>query len=259
MLRIATILALFVFQTAAAQVVEFVRPAGSASQLLTIRQQQNLERSLGELFPARSLRRPAEGTGKISAERITYEILKQRGTKYAVVIFTGSWKSEASQLSLFRIEAGGYPAPIYHSRSWRSNYSDSYHEIQSIPSGKENVILIKEGENGKSPFVVASLFSFREKKGDEDTKGYVMINDLTPRLPRLKVITDFPLKPLYGQAIKLVRSSDQLTLQAADVEFSWDNNIAPKALEYWKYDKTSRKFVTSNSVAATPVMTNSIR
>ena len=128
-----------------------------------------------------------------------------------------------------------------------------------MPLGKENIILLKEGENGKSHFVVASVFSFREKKATDLVKGSVSINDLTPRLPRLKIITDFPLKPLYGQAIKLIKSSDQITLQAADVEFSWDNTNAPKALEYWKYEKSSRKFVTSNSIEAMPVMTNSIK
>ncbi len=245
----------FLSGAAVAQIPEFVRPLSTDGHLLTIRQEQNLERTLGELFPLRSLHHASGSSGKIGGERITYEILKQRGIKYAVVIFSGAWKSEASQLAIFRIEAGGYPAPIYHSRSWRSNYSDSYHEITSMSLGKENVILIKEGENGRSSFVVASLFSFREKRGDEKTIGYMILNDLTPHLPRLTAIVNFPLKPLYGQNIKLEKLTDSLILQAADVELFWDKNNAPKAMEFWKYEKSSRKFVTARNVDSLPVTT----
>ena len=253
--RISIILAVFLVGAASAQVVEYVRPLSDVAALLSIRQERNLERTLGELFPARTLHRASHGSAKLSEERITYEVLKQRGAKYAVVIFSGSWKSEASQLAIYRLEAGGYPTPIYHSRSWRSNYSDSYHEIQSIALGKENVILIKEGENGRSPFVIASLFNFHERKTDENTKGFVMINDLTPHLPRLKALVDFPLKPLYAQGIKLQKMSDHLLLQAADVELSWNHENAPKAIEFWKYDKTTRKFVTPKTTLQTPAMT----
>jgi hypothetical protein len=248
-------LTVFALQTASAQVVEYVRPLSDIAHLLSIRQERNLERSLGELFPVHTLNHTAHGTGKILAEHITYDVIKQRGVKYSVVIFTGSWKTEASQLAIYRLEAGGYPSPVYHSRNWRSNYSDSYHEIQSMALGKENVVLIKEGENGKSPFVIASAFNFREKKADENTKGYFTINDLTPHLPRLRALVDFPLKTLYGQAVKLQKMSDHLLLQAADVEFSWDRSNAPKALEFWKYDKFSRKFIIATSVSAIPVMT----
>lgn len=255
MLRIALILTFFALQTASAQVVEYVRPLSDIAHLLSIRQERNLEHTLGELFPVHALHHTARESGKILAERITYDVIKQRGVKYSVVIFSGSWKTEASQLAIFRLEAGGYPSLVYHSRNWRSNYSDSYHEIQSMALGKENVILIKEGENGKSPFVIASLFIFHEKKGDENTKGYFTINDLTPHLPRLRALADFPLKPLYGQAVKLQKMPDHLLLQAADVEFSWDRNNAPKAIEFWKYDRSSRKFITAHSVNAIPVMT----
>jgi hypothetical protein len=227
--------------------MKYVRPLSDVAALLSIRQERNLERTLGELFPARTLHHAAHGSGKITEERITYEVLKQRGAKYAVVIFSGSWKSEASQLVIYRLEAGGYPKAIYHSRSWRSNYSDSYHEIQSMSLGKENVILIKEGENGKSAFVIASLFNFWEKKSDEKTVGYFILNDLTPHLSRLKAIVDFPLKPLYGQNIKLQKMPDHLLLQAADVELSWNHDNAPKAIEFWKYDKASRKFVAKKN------------
>jgi hypothetical protein len=240
-------LAVFPGWWASAQPIEYVRPLSSVAHLLSIRQEQNLERTLGELFPLWTLHHTLHGAGKITEKRITYEVLKQRGTKYAVVIFSGSWKSEASQLAIFRLEAGGYPAPVYHSRSWRSNYSDSYHEIQSLALGKENIILLKEGENGRSPFVIASLFSFREKKGDEDQKEYFAINDLTPCLPRLKALVDFPLKPLYAQAVKLEKFSDHLRLQAADVELTWDKNNAPRAMEFWHYNMSSRKFVAENN------------
>lgn len=259
-------------RAASAQVVEYVRPLHSVSEQLTITQQRNLERSLGELFPSRQLHKTTiqdrwdliiaersskltskTESGKLTDKRITYDVLKQHGKKYAVVIFSGSWKSEASQLAIFRIEAGGYPTPVYHSRSWRSNFSDSYHEIQSIAFGKENVIIIKEGENGKSPFVIASLFNFREKRGDENSKGYFWINDLTPHLPRLKALVDFPLKSLYGQAIKLEKMFDHLRLQAADVEFSWDRNNT-KAIEFWNYDKSSRKFIAENNLSMLRVM-----
>ena len=245
-----------------AQVAQFVRPLNSNSQLLTITQQQNLERSLDAQFPTRILHKTtiqdrwdliiAERSNKSSVKkeltdkRITYDILKQHGRKYAVVIFSGSWKSEASQLAIYRIEAGGYPTPVYHSKSWRSNFADSYHEIQSMPLGKENIILIKEGENGKSPFVIASLFSFRHRRGNENSKSYFLINDLTPHLRRLKALVDFPLKPLYGQAIKLEKSSDHLRLQAADVEFSWNSSNESKSIQFWNYYTFSRKFIAGN-------------
>ena len=264
MIRISVILAVFIVRAASGQVAEYVRPLHSAAQLLSITQEKNFERTLGELFPSRILHKatiqdrwdliiaerlvPKSETAKLSEKRITYDVLKQHGKKYAVVIFSGSWKSEASQLAIFRIEAGGYPTPIYHSRCWRSNFSDSYHEIQSMALGKENVIIIKEGENGKSPFVIASLFSFRETRGDENTKRYFWINDLTPHLPRLKALVDFPLKGLYGQAIKLEKMSDHLRLQAADVEFSWDRNNV-KAIEFWNYDRSSRKFIAENKIS----------
>lgn len=262
--RIGIILAVFMVRAATAQNVEFVRPLNSASQLLSITQENNLERSLGELFPSRTLHKATiqdrwdliiaersmkkSVTAKLSEKRITYDILKQHGRKYAVVIFSGSWKSEASQLQVFRIEAGGYPTALYHSRCWRSNFSDSYHEIQNMVFGKDNVILIKEGENGKSPFVIASLFNFRETRGYENTKRSFWINDLTPHLPRLRALVDFPLKSLYGQVIKLEKMSDHLRLQAADVEFSWDRNNT-KAIEFWNYDKSSRKFIAENNLS----------
>ena len=235
--------------------MEYVRPLNDVAHLLTIRQERNLERTLGELFPVRTLRSAVHGSGKMSEERITYEVLKQHGSKYAIVIFSGSWKNEASQMAIFRLEAGGYPTAIYHSRHWHSNYSDSYHEIQAMPFGKENVILIKEGENGTSPFVIASLFSFHEKKGDDVIKGSVSINDLTPHLSRLKALVDFPLKPLYAQGVKLQRLPDRLLLQAADVELLWKHDNAPKAIEFWKYDKTTRKFVTPKNESQSPAMT----
>ncbi|MFI5263766.1 MAG: hypothetical protein ACHQM6_04550 [Candidatus Kapaibacterium sp.] len=235
--------------------VEYVRPLSDVAHLLSIRQERNLERTLGELFPARTLRSAVRGSGKMTEERITYEVLKQHGTKYAVVIFSGSWKNEASLMAIYRLESGGYPTPIWHTRSWHSNYSDSYHEIQAMPFGKENVILIKEGENGKSPFVIASLFSFHEKRGDEHTKGFVSINDLTPHLTRLKALVDFPLKPLYAQGVKLQKLPDHLLLQAADVELLWNNDNASKAIEFWKYDKTTRKFVTPKNQSQSPAMT----
>ena len=252
--RIVFILGLFLLHTASAQVVEYVRPLSDVSMLLSIRQERNLERSLGELFPVHALHRASRGSGKLTEERITYEVLKQRGAKYAVVIFSGSWKNEASQLAIYRLEAGGYPTPLYHSRSWSSNYADSYHEIQSMALGRENIILIKEGENGKSPFVIASLFTFHEKKGDEQTKGFISVNDLTPHLARLKALVDFPLRPLYGQHIKLQKLSDRLLLQAADVELSWNASNAPKAMESWNYDKASHKFITPKT-SQIPAMT----
>ncbi len=255
MRRILIILTVFLAGAASAQVVEYVRPLSDVASLLSIRQERNLERTLGELFPARTLHHAAQGSGKLSEERITYEVLKQRGAKYAVVIFSGSWKSEASQLAIYRLEAGGYPSAIYHSRSWRSNYSDSYHEIQATSLGKENVILIKEGENGKSAFVIASLFSFHELKGDEQTKGFALVNDLTPHLTRLKALVDFPLKPLYAQAVKLQKISDHLLLQAADVELSWNHDNAPKAIEFWKYNKATRKFIIADNSPGIPAMT----
>ena len=267
MIRIGVILAVFMVRAASAQTVEYVRPLNSTSQLLSITQERNLERTLGELFPNRILHKAtiqdrwdliiAERATRSSAKtesvkltdkRITYDVLKQHGKKYAVVIFSGSWKSEASQLAIFRIEAGGYPTPVYHSRCWRSNFSDSYHDIHNMALGKENVIIIKEGQNGNSPFVIASLFNFREKKSTETSKGYYWINDLTPHLPRLKALVDFPLKTLYGQAIKLENMSDHLRLQAADVEFSWDKNNT-KAIEFWNYDKSSRKFISMKNTA----------
>ncbi|MDP4235401.1 MAG: hypothetical protein Q8919_03020 [Bacteroidota bacterium] len=246
MLRIATILLLFCAQSAYSQAIEFVRPIGSVAHLLSIRQEQNLERTLGELFPARTLRRSARGIGKITEERITYDVLKQHGAKYAIVIFTGSWKQEVCQLAIFRIEAGGYPAPLHHSKCWQSNYADSYHEIQSRGFGKESVVLIKEGENGSSPFVIASVFTFRERKGSEGNPSSCSINDLTPMLPRLKALVDFPLKALYGQAVKLEKYPDHLRLQAADVELSWNKSNAAKSIKFWNYEKPSRKFVLTN-------------
>ena len=253
--RILFILGVFPVLAASAQTVEYVRPLSDVARFLTINQERNLEHRLLDLFPLRTLHHAAHGSGKIMEKRITYEILKQHGAKYAVVIFSGSWKNEVSQLGIFRLQAGGYPSPIYHSRSWHSNYSDSYHEIQSMPLGKENVILVKEGENGKSPFVIASLFSFHDKRSAEEIKEVVIINDLTPRLPRLKAIVDFPLKSLYGQSIKLQKTSDHLLLQAADVELAWNHENAPKAIEFWEYNKTSRKFIESRSTERIPVMT----
>ncbi len=267
-MRIFVLLALFCFRSASAQTVEYVRPLHSAAQILSITQERNLERSLDQLFPTRILHKAtiqdrwdliiAERSSRLSSntetaksadKRITYDVLKQHGKKYAVVIFSGTWKSEASQLAIFRIEAGGYPTQVYHSRIWRSNFSDSYHEIQSLPFGKENVVIIKEGENGKSTFVIASLFSFHERKGDENNKkASFRINDLTPHLQRLKALVDFPLKPLYGQAIKLEKMSDHLRLQAGDVELTWDSK-SPRAIESWKYDKTSRKFISENDLS----------
>jgi hypothetical protein len=239
------ILAILACGAASAQVVEFIRPESDISKLLSIRQEQNLDLALQKYFPLRTLRHVTHSFGKISEERIIYEILKQRGAKYAVVIFTGSWQAEASQLAIFRIEAGGYPSLIYRSHSWHSNYSDSYHEVKNFSLGKENIILLKEGEMGKSPFVVASLFSFREKRGNEDRPGYFFINDLTPQMPRLKAHVGFPLKALYAQAVKLEKDSDHLLLQAGDVEFSWDKSDALQGLLFWKYDKSSRKFTES--------------
>jgi hypothetical protein len=261
MLRILSILIVFQASAALAQRMEYVRPIHSLAEILSIRQEQNLERTLGELFPSHILHKatiqdrwdlliaersiPKSESSKLTGKRIVYDILKQHGKKYAVVIFSGSWKSDASQLVIFRIEAGGYPSAVYHSKCWRSNFSDSYHEIHSISLGKENVIIIKEGENGKSPFVIASLFSFNEKKSNEATKGYFWINDLTPHLPRLNAIVNFPMKALYCQSIKLEKMSDHLRLQAADVEFSW--NQEPKGIAFWNLAKSSRKFIAENN------------
>src|SRR5579872_5698268 len=113
-------------------------PISDMTKFLSTRHQQNLERILHQDFPIRTLRHITHSSGKISEEQITYEVLKQHGIKYAIVIFTGSWKTEASQLAIFRIEAGGYPSLIYRSHAWHSNYSDSYHEIKSYVFGKEN-------------------------------------------------------------------------------------------------------------------------
>jgi hypothetical protein len=245
MIRAFLILTIFFCTVSSAQVVEFVRPESDISKFLSIRQQQNLERKLQQCFPVRSLRHLTHSFGTLSEESITYEILKQRGVKYAVVFFTGSWKTEASQLAIFRIEAGGYPSLVYRSHPWHSNYSDSYHEIKSYVFGKENIILLKEGEMGQSSFVVASLFTFREKRGNEDKPGYFFINDLTPQMPRLKAHVGFPLKALYAQAVKLEKDSDHLLLQAGDVEYTWDKVDPLRGLSFWKYDKSSRKFTES--------------
>ena len=245
-LLIATLFSALIIISASAQTIEFVRPEHDISGLLSIKHQQNLERSLEKQFPLRTLRHRTQGSGKISAECITYDIIKQHGKKYAVVIFTGSWKLEASQLAIFRIDGGGYPNTIYRSYCWHSNFSDSYHEIQSIMLGKENVILIKEGEMGSSPFALASVFTFREKHGDEDHPGYFFINDLTPKMPRLKAYAGFPMKALYAQAVKLQKNSERVILQAADVEFSWTKSKA-EGMNFWSFEKYSRRFVPVNS------------
>jgi hypothetical protein len=241
------LLVVFVGTGFAQRRVEFVRPLQTDPQILTVRQGKIFERELERFFPIRSLQRTAIGEGTISGERITYKLLKQRREKYAVVIFSGSWRSEASQLGIFRIEAGGYPTPVYRSHNWRSNYTDTYHEIQSISLGKDNIILIKEGEMGQSRFVVSSIFSFREKRGDDIHRGYCTINDITPAMPRLKAHVGFPLKALYAQAVQLEKHEalphDYITLQAGDVEFTWENNSAGNGLVHWQYDRTSRSFL----------------
>ena len=264
-----TILAAFIalFATSAfSQTVEFVRPVNDISSLLTVNQQQNLERSLDNLFPVRTLHRivkaqeddyrfiPMGSKHKLASsplpkqKRITYSVIKQHGKKYAVVIFTASWKNEASQMAICKIGSGGYPTSIYRTHSWHSNFSDSYHEIQTIPVGKENILLIKEGQMGKSSYVVSSVFSFRQVATNEAGKYYCVINDLTPKMPRLKASAGFPLKTLYAQNVKLEKKADELTLQAGDEEYSWQKNSS--GLNFWKYDKTSRKFKPEERIAA---------
>src|SRR5438477_12186546 len=92
---------LLVFTTSAsAQIVQYVRPETDISRFLTIRQERNLERTLDEIFPIRALHHATHDAGKIMEERITYDVIKQHGTKYAIVIFCGSWKREASRLEI---------------------------------------------------------------------------------------------------------------------------------------------------------------
>jgi hypothetical protein len=235
------ILSVLIASAASAQSVEFVRPVNDISKYLTAVQQSNLEKSLKQNFPIRRLRHTAHETAAMTSERITYDLIKQHGSKYAIVIFAGSWKSEVSQLAIFRIGTTGYPTKLYRSWAWHSNFTDTYHEIKSMPFGNANVILIKEGEIGKSPYVIASLFTFRDKRATEEHSASFAINDLTPSMPRLKVHVGFPLKALYAQEIKMEKNSDYITLQAADVEFSWQHNPA-SGMMFWKYDKSSRKF-----------------
>lgn len=248
MKNILIIFPFFIISCAVCQTLEFVRPVHDISNLLSIKQEQNLEHRLTKLFPLGALRRTCHGKDKLLSQRITYDVIRQHGRKYVLVIFTGSWKNEASQFAMFRLD-GNSPSVVHRSFCWHSNFSDTYHEIQSLPFGKEHIILIKEGEMGKSPFALASVFSFREKPGDEDHPGYFYINDLTPRLPRLKVHAGFPFKALYAQAVKIEKDSDHITLQAADVEFSW-NLDSGRGLNLWRYDKTSRKFLPEESLSA---------
>ncbi|MEP7234039.1 MAG: hypothetical protein ABI778_01965 [Ignavibacteriota bacterium] len=260
MIRILFILAVFCVGTLSARPggqapVEYVRPLSDVARLLTIRQERNLERALGRHFPARSLGRAVHGKGKIAEKRITYEVLEQRHRKYAVAILSGLWQSEASQLVIYRLGGTGNPTPIYRSRPWRSNYADSYHDIQTYPCGRETIVMIKEGENGRSPFVIASFFRFHERRSAEEGESYARIFDLTPRLGRLRAVVDFPLRPLYAQGIKLRDLGDHLVLQAADVELLWSGDHAKSAMEFWNYDHAARKFLPREISDDAPAMT----
>lgn len=196
------------------------------------RDMKRIEKTLTREFPITILRRRAKGKSKEIISRITYFPVRQRSRLYVLAVSSAKWNDYASRFTMYRIYRDSI-VRIYTSRSWLATYPVYGFDVAA--AGKEQFILFSEGTGDHERHELASVFTFGQYKGK------TFIRDLTPSMPGMSVNVEFPFRPLYAKAIKLV-AYNTVILSASD-------NFTPNSR--WGFDKAKRRFIADQAQAVT--------
>ena len=233
--------------TAFSQRIHFTSGSG-----ISTRSAHRVERFLSHVFPTRQMKRYARSSDAKAAQAsliyrdVNYEMVSQNGVKFILAGFTGWWTQPIHVIAVYRMEEAG-PNQVWRSLPWSGAASDLHFSTAKVK--ERNLVLFQEGGN-EGGFALASIFTFRN-----EPQG-LFIRDLTPELPWLRAKERFPLRPLYGQQIRLSEEPNlsspnehDIILHATDEEYNLGmaQHIRPSRI--WKYNSIKDRFEPSKNIS----------
>ncbi len=243
------IVACFANRSGASEHVIFRRIASNVnddSLWLTRHDEARLERFLNRVYPMTSMKHALHSTSAPLLRKATYDVVKLHGVRYVIVAYVSEWKQPEAfvhELAIYRLGTDG-PTQVWRSAGWVANYYGL--TFETVSAGSRILMLFREGGLDPSGFSLSGILSFR------DSKHGLLIRDLTPRLPYLKAVANFPSRALYGKKVVLHQEEDhEVVLSASDEEFV-SSDVPPSPAANWRYNPKRGRFEWIKPEHATP-------
>jgi len=200
---------------------------------LSHRESIRVERFLRRVYPTRAMKRAAHNYTKPHLRKASYDVIKHAGVRYILVAYVAEWEQFVHLLALYRMGSDG-PVQVWRSDGWRANYNGL--SFETTPASKQMLVLFKEGGLDPSGFSLSGVIRFRESKNG------IVLRDLTPRLPHLHALTNFPCQALYGKKVLLQESPEgDIILAASDDEFGKGKD-EDSPTNFWRYNVKRGRF-----------------
>ena len=194
------------------------------------------ERFIMRIYPTSAMRRASRSHESPLLRKASYDIVRLKGIRYAIVAYVAEFREPAlfvHDFAIYRYGKEGF-VQVWRSVPWIANYYGLSFETAQTPN--RVLVLFKEGGLDPSGFSLSGVLAFREVKN-----GF-LLHDLTPRLPFVRALTQFPSRALYGKKVTLEEQpAHTILLSASDEAFAPEEDIHP-VTNWWQFNNRRGRF-----------------